>query len=330
MEKEGNPIRKYLFWIVILILLIASYFIIKSYIVALISAFILAYLTKPLYDSLSKRIGKRLSAVICLLVVIIILLVPIALITGTLVQQAYSAWDSHTLSRESLQQVASYLPLESLGIDLETIKEKGIQIFISIISSTLSNLPSILISLIIILLGMYYILINWDSLRHQLKSYLPFKEKDQVSKEIANSTNHIVYGYVLIAIIEFLIALLGFYLSGVDSFLLLAALLAILAFIPGLGPGLVWLPLTLYNFIFGNPGTGIGVLVTGLVISIGIETLLFGKILGRKSNIHPLILLIGVFGGVPLFGLFGFVIGPLILVYTLKLLQQGLHEHPLS
>jgi len=65
------------------------------------------------------------------------------------------------------------------------------------------------------------------------------------------------------------------------------------------------------------------VVITGLIISIFIENFVFAQVVGRQAKIHPLIVLIGVFGGVPLFGIFGFIIGPLLLVYTINLIENA-------
>jgi predicted PurR-regulated permease PerM len=96
------------------------------------------------------------------------------------------------------------------------------------------------------------------------------------------------------------------------------------AFIPGIGPAMIWVPTFIIQLISGEYFSAITILITGLVISIVIETLLFSKILGDKASIHPLMILIGILGGIPLFGIFGFIIGPLVLAYTVKILEQSL------
>ena len=62
----------------------------------------------------------------------------------------------------------------------------------------------------------------------------------------------------------------------------------------------------------------------GLFLSIFIETYLLNHIVEEKAKINPIIRIIGVLGGVPLFGIFGFIIGPLILVYTIKILEEAI------
>lgn len=68
-------------------------------------------------------------------------------------------------------------------------------------------------------------------------------------------------------------------------------------------------------------GTAIGVLITGLILST--DTILRPKIIGSVSNINSFIMLLGVLGGIALFGLLGFIIGPVVLVFSIKLLKES-------
>ncbi len=319
IEKENA--RKYLFLAVIAILVILSFFVIRPYIIALVSAYILAFLVKPIYDWLARRMGKGISAILCLIVIILIVVIPISAIFAEIVKQAGTSSELV----ESVSEKIEGLPYLD-KVNIEELRSKGSSLLVLLITKTLLLIPGFIISVAVMLLAIYYILLNWVPLAKSLKEFMPFKNREKVSEEISKTTRGIVHGYVLIAIIEFIVAFIGFYLSGVQYYLLLPVIIALFAFIPGVGPGVVWIPTAIYYFIAGEIGTGIGVVITGLIISILIETVLFGKIAGKKTGINPLIFIVGVLGGVPMFGIFGFIIGPLILVYTLKLLEAALKE----
>lgn len=322
-KKEVRSFSNIFFLAIIAILIILSYLIIKPYLIPLISAFVLAYLTKPVYSKLVKTIGKSFSAIICILLVIIIIIIPIGIIIGGIVNQADRMLETGSL-QSIINKVSEYPVIQDLGLDLSAIGEKSISIFISLFTSMTKYLPSLIISLIVVMFGIYYILTNWDFLASELKKYIPFKNKEKVSKELGKATNSIVYGAVLIALIEFAIAVAGFYLSGVSPYFLLPTLIFFLAFFPGLGPTIVWMPMSIYYFLTQNYFTAIGVLITGLILSFVIDAVLRSKIMGEKANINPLIMLVGILGGISVFGIFGFIIGPLILIYTLKLIQEQL------
>lgn len=319
MEKEA--INKYLFWAALAILIILSYLIINPFLISLISAFILAYLTKPVFDYLSPKINKKLSAIVCLLLIIIIILLPIGTIIGGTIAQAKNSLDADII-KSFLKDLSSYPLLQKLNLNPQELTKTGIEITISLLKISASALPSIILSIIITLIAIYYILTNWDILAEKLKNYLPFKDKQKAIKEISQITNALVYGTVLIGLIEFVIAALGFYILGINSYLFLATIIFFFAFIPALGPAVVWIPLAIYYFVIQSYPLAIGVIIIGIILSIGIDGLLKIKLLGKKAEINPLIMLIGILGGIPLFGVFGFIIGPLILIYTIELIED--------
>ena len=321
MQEE--KINKYVFWTAIAILLILSYFIVKPFLIALISAFILAYLIKPVYSYLFLRIGKKTSALICVLIIILMIILPIATIIGGIISQATQSLNAEFII-SSLKTISSYSIIESLNLDISSLTKSVINFIISLLKTSVTAIPGIILSILVSLFAIYFILINWNYLEEKLKQYLPFKDKARIINEISRTTNVLVYGTILIGLIEFLVSAIGFYLLGVESYLLLSTIIFFFAFIPALGPAVVWIPLALYYFFVQNYFSAIGVIIIGLIISSIIDGIVRIKFLGDKSKIHPLIMLLGVLGGVPLFGIFGFVIGPLILIYTIELIDEVL------
>lgn len=320
--KEGE-INKYIFWAGIAVLLILSYFIIQPFFIALISAFILAYLTKPVYSYLTRYLGKNSSAMICVFIIVLIILIPIAVIIGGIIAQATQSLNVEFIGA-SLKTISTYPLIENLNLDLSNITRNVIDFIISLLKTSAAAIPGIALSILILLFSIYYILTNWDALGDKLKTYLPFRDKARFIKETSQMTNILVHGTILIGLIEFVVAAIGLYLFGVKSYLLLSAIIFFFAFIPGLGPAAVWVPLAIYYFFVQDYFAAIGIVIIGLIISAFIDGYIRIKILGDKSKIHPLIMLLGVLGGVPLFGIFGFVIGPLILIYTIELVDEAL------
>ncbi|MBU0957345.1 MAG: AI-2E family transporter [Nanoarchaeota archaeon] len=321
MEKEID-IKKYLFWAGIAVILVLAYFVIKSYIIPLISAFILAYLVKPIYEKLKNHTGKILAALLCILLIITLIIVPIGILISGVVNQTYAALNIDTLSSitDSISQSSIF---QKYNIDINVYIEKFLNFIITLLTSAITYLPSIIITITITLLGIYYFLTDWDKIIPNLEKHLPFKNKKEITQEIGNATNGIVYGTFLIAIIEFAISAIAFFLLGVELYLLLPTLIGFLAFIPGLGPALIWIPMVIYYIATQSYGLAIGVGLVGLFLSYAIDTILRGRIIGKRAKLNPLIMLVGILGGISVFGIFGFIIGPLILIYAIKIIQSG-------
>jgi predicted PurR-regulated permease PerM len=322
MTLENKDFRRYVFWAIVLVLVVLAFMIVKPYLIALISAFILAYLVRPLYKKLEPRIGGNVSALFCIVLIILIVILPLGVIVGGVTQQALSAASNGGLDR-FFEKVSSYAGTVGLKFNLDDLSEKGFSVFLSLFKSAAGYVPSLLISLVVTLFAVYYMLVDWEELIITLKDYLPFREKDEVSREISSATHALVYGTLLVGALEFIVSVAGFYASGVSTYLFLPMIIFFTAFIPGIGPAIVYVPLAIYMFAVGRYYSGAGVLVTGLIVGIFIDEFVRVKILGKKSKIHPLVMLVGLLGGIGVFGIFGFIIGPLILVYTLKLLEEG-------
>ena len=324
ITKQEKKVNTMIFWIALLGLTVLSFFVVRPFLIALVSAFILSYLVKPIYTKIESVSNKHISAILTIILSIGILIVPIILIGTSLVNQAQDSLDVTNIQSAIDNKIASLKIFERFNIDVIELKERVLEIIISIAGKTVTQIPSIAISLLIMVLATYYMLTNWSILVSKIKEFIPFKNKEKLVVEISKASKQIIFGYMLIASLEFVVAAIGFYIAGISNYLLLPALISMLAFIPGMGPGLVWIPTTLIMFFTGNIFAGVVILITGLTISLLIETMLYGKIIGDRASIHPLIMLIGILGGVPLFGVFGFIIGPLILTYTIKILEESI------
>jgi len=328
--KRGYNPKKYFFWAVIFLLLILSYFIIKPFLISIISGFVLAFLIKPVFDKLKKIFPESFVGILCLLIFILMLIIPIFFLTKTIIDQ---------ISSSSINLENVILEIEKKGIDiplknkldifstnLDYAYKKILEYLFNLLIDVVLKIPFFILSLFITFLTSYFVLLNWNFLSNELKEILPFKDKKRIINEISNSTKQIIHGYFLLAIIEFFLALIGFYISGVDFFAIAAIFIGFSALLPGIGPAAVWVPLFLYYLIFSKFSIAIGILITGLILSIFIDGLLGIKLIGRKARINPVIYLLGIIGGISLFGIFGFIIGPLILSNTLKLIIAALEE----
>ncbi len=324
-EVERN-FGKYIFGIIMLVLIFLSYKILAPFLVVLLSSFIFAYLVRPLYTLLSVKLGKNISAIICILIVILVIIVPIGLVMKEVVTQSYSAMSDPVL-KEALDKIASIDILKDNSISLDTIVIKINSFVVSNLASFASILPNLLISFFILLFSMFYMLVGWSGFSNHLKEFLPFENKKEIVSSIQKSTRGIVYGYFMVALIKFAFASIGFYLVGVKLFFLFAFIVGILSFIPGIGSPFVVLPLLAFYAFIGNWATFFGVLVVGAILMFYMDLVLPIKILSKEAKIHPLIMVLGVIGGTALFGLFGFIIGPLILVYTIKLVEELIKDN---
>jgi predicted PurR-regulated permease PerM len=321
--------KKYFFWAIVAVIAIISYYIVAGFIVAIMSSFVFAYLLLPAHRRLSKITGKTLSAGLLLAGIIIFLVVLIFLIANTLISQF-----SQYVSNGKITEIADYLQNflsglnfpDSIKASFPSIIEKVGTFIFSSIYSVLAAIPGAGFTIFLTFFMAFFILVDWESLTKYLEGIIPFKNKKVIIKKVSDTSKKIVYGMFLIAIIEFVIALIGFGIAGVKFYALFAFLVAILAFIPLLGPVIIWVPLCIISLFTGDYFMAAAILITGLIISILIDGLLVQIIVGKKAKLNPVIVLIGVLGGVKLFGLFGFIIGPLVLSFFIDFLKAQMED----
>lgn len=324
MEKEAESIKKYVFWAALILLVILAYYTIKSYLISLASAFILAYIAKPVYLYLEKKIGKSLAAALSILLLIIIVVAPVLVIVNDLYKQDYSDINQGNLNT-FLTSLSSKPIFKSLHIDFKALFQKGVDLIISVIPSGISYLPSVFLNLLIMIMGIFIILTNWNAITSHLERYIPVKNKEAAAKELSRLSRAIIYGTIFISFLEAVVAAIGFTLIGIKLSLILSIIVFFLALI-GIGPGVVIVLSAIYYLLIGNYATMIWVIVIGFLLSIVIDIILRNKIIGEKAKMNSFVMLLGIIGGLSAFGILGFILGPIILFYTIQIIDKGAGE----
>lgn len=197
--------------------------------------------------------------------------------------------------------------------------------------SITSFLASTLFGAVIMIIGLYFFLLDGPAMLKGLHSLSPIDDQheEELVLEFARVSRAVVVATLLSAIAQGLLAGLGFWFCGLDSIFLLTLLSGVLAMVPFVGAAAVWIPCALYLFfVDNNPYAAIGLAVYGgLVISMA-DNFIKPWILHGQSNLHPLLALLSVIGGVAVLGPIGILVGPMIVVILqtlLKILQREMY-----
>jgi len=250
----------------------------------------------------------------------LVIFVPLILIANSLIKESVQIYNSGLI-----EQISDFT-LETFGTEaaLNRYLEKPIELTTNFItqkaSSFIISLPSKLLSFLIMIFVIFYTLTNGEELINKAKKLTPLKEKEELYKYLGKTTKNLIYGLFIVSILEFIVVSIGFSILNIPVPILIGLLVALLAFIPGIGPTLIWVPLALIYLLTGNLFVGIGVIITGTIISI-IDTFVRPYVIGAKARIHPIIALIGILGGLNFFGISGIIIGPLILSVSIVIID---------
>jgi predicted PurR-regulated permease PerM len=143
-------------------------------------------------------------------------------------------------------------------------------------------------------------------------------------------TRNLFLGYIMVAMVQAVVAYIIFSIFRVRGSLVFAALELICAFVPMFGASLVWLPLGLIRIASGSVIEGIVFLaVSGLCISL-LDNFLRPMFLQNRIQLHPLVIFLAILGGVSTFGFNGLVLGPMVVILFLTVLDLFLTEHSIN
>lgn len=162
---------------------------------------------------------------------------------------------------------------------------------------------------------LYYMLTNRARLRNSLYEYIPISEKNLkiISQESQAMVRSNAIGIPLVAILQGIVALIGFLIFGIENPFFWFVITVVGSMIPFVGTLLGILPTFILTLTSGNTFAAWGILIYGLVVVGSTDNLVRLYLLRKLDNVHPLITLIGVIVGVPLFGFIGLIFGPLLI-----------------
>lgn len=197
----------------------------------------------------------------------------------------------------------------------------------NILQSLGAGIYSLIINSIFSMFILFYMLLNYKEFAEMVREILPLKDEN---KQILGEETKLIIqanaiGIPLLAIIQGVFAYVGYMFFGVENTLLYAILTGFATIIPVLGTALVWVPLSIGVILSGDLAHGIGLGLYGLFIIGGVDNvarLLLQKVL---ADIHPLITILGVIIGIPMFGFWGVIFGPLLL--SLFVLFFNMYRH---
>jgi len=202
--------------------------------------------------------------------------------------------------------------------------KRGQDYLVSLSGTATAFLLELLLGACIMVLGIYYFLVDGPGMLSGLMRLSPLKDRYEMEllHEFDRMSRAVVLATLLTALVQGILAGIGFYLAGTGSVVLLMLLTMVLALIPFIGAAAVWFPVGLWLlFIDNRPGAAIFIFAYGaLVVSLS-DNIIKPFVLHGKSNMHPLVALLSVIGGVQALGPIGILIGPMIVAFLQALLN---------
>lgn len=287
-------------------------------------------LRKPMEKLVAKGWPSHLTAILLMLLSFVCIALPVVglgFMMGSKVEQAADhSKKVIDVVKGQLQSLETYF-----GVDMaSSIDTSAIS---SGLSKNLQNLVggtfTMFISITLMYFLLFFMLTNRDKLKNSLFEYIPIKGKNL--KTIGHETNEKVkanaLGIPLVAVGQGVVGLIGFLIFGVPDPFFWAAIVTIGSMVPFVGSALGIVPVFLLALSNDNTLQAWGILIYGFVAVGATDNIFRLYILKRLDDVHPLITLIGVLVGVPLFGFIGLIFGPLLISLFLIVVRIYKNEY---
>lgn len=323
---DQNRIRQIFFLVIIVLLGLLLFLELYSFLPALLGAVTLYVLMHKWYFRLTekRKWKKTLAAFYIMFISLIVILIPIGLLVNMLSSKVAYAVEHSSELTTALQKLVTDIDqrfnIQLLSSENISQLQKAITDFVpQVLNATFNTLTTIFFMFFIL----YFMLVNGRKMEDALYEHVPLKDENvaRIGSEISNMVVSNAIGIPVIAILQGLVALIGYFIVGVDQPWFWFVVTCITAMIPIVGAALAYVPLSIIFFANGQTWQGIFMLIWGFGL-IGTVDNLFRFTLQQKiGNIHPLITVFGVIVGLNLFGFIGLIFGPLLISMFLLLLK---------
>ncbi len=306
----------------------------------LILSFLLTNLFRPAYCFMAKKLPESFASILTCLLIIAIVFIPLTFLIGSLSGEAFSLYqwgrDSQVaLKTQQFIQESPYVArmvanLQEIGFNFEitqisdslsyVAKAAGLFIY-NQLTAWAANAMQFLFMFFMMIIVIFFLLIDQPKLIDYIVKLSPLPDDEdrllvQKFEEIANA---VLKGNGICGLIQGVLAGVLFSVLGLKSPILWGFVMAVLAFLPIFGIGLVMVPTAIIVAVNGSIGTGIFIFIFYIALSFSMEYIVKPKMVGEQVKMHTLLVFLSIIGGLGVYGVLGIIYGPLIMTAFLTL-----------
>lgn len=313
---------------------LAFAWILQAFYGAIFWGLVLAILFAPLQRRAYKLTGQRanLAALSTLLLFLLAVFLPLTLIAATLLQEGAQVFEKMRSGQLDLGnyflQIIAVLPawvvklLTRFGLaDISNLKDtlssataEGGQFIASRLLNLGQSTAGFFISVGLMLYLLFFLLRDGVALADKVQKAIPLNRayKQRLFSKFATVIRATVKGNLVVAATQGALGGLMFWFLGLQGALLWAVLMAFMALLPVIGSGMVWAPVAIYLLVTGAVWQGISLILYGTFVIGLIDNILRPILVGKDTQMPDYVVLLSTVGGISIFGMNGFVIGPMI------------------
>jgi predicted PurR-regulated permease PerM len=276
---------------------------------------------------------------VCCLILLLGLITPVSIITNLVSGEAISLYQTTEQKVEEiiqkgderlLKKIKEHPLIKSLHLDkidwqasFQESAQAAAKLLATAINKASKGTFQILANLFLTFFSMYYFFRDGDKLIQRLKYLSPLadKYKEELFIRFISVSRATIKGTVVVGLIKGFIGGLTFWIFGISSPILWGVVMAILSIIPMLGAWLVMYPAAVIMLVMGNIWQGIAILLISTLIISSVDNILQPRLVGRSSGLHDLLIFFSTLGGISMFGVMGFIVGPIVAALFVSILD---------
>lgn len=320
------------FLLILLIGITAAFlWMLRRFLLTILLAAILSALAHPLYERLRRRLRGRkgMASAATLFLLIVGVLGPLLALAGVLATEALQISDSvqpwiarQLAEPEAIQRFLERVPLLSrlepyrenlVGRAAELVGSAS-SYLLSHLSNAASGTAGFFIHLGLLLYTMYYFLADGSRMLRRALSYLPLEDADaaRLLERFTSVSRATIKGTLLIAMAQGVLGGLAFAAAGIPAPVFWGTLMTALSVLPGIGSALVWVPAVIVLLATGHALKAVLLAVFFSLVVGSVDNVLRPRLVGHDTKLHDLLIFFGTLGGIAMFGILGFIFGPLL------------------
>jgi predicted PurR-regulated permease PerM len=320
-------------FVILLVAFISILFVemIRNFLMTILLAAIFSGISQPLYSRLLRvfRGHRAVASLVTLLVLLVVIVGPLLFFLGILASQAIQIsqtvgpWIQAQINQpDKLTELIDRIPaldkLEPYRAQIMTKLGQFVgavgNFLVGGLSATTRGTVAFFFQFFILLYAMFFFLKDGGKILDKILYYVPMTDEDerQMVDKFVSVSRATLKGTLIIGIVQGGLAGIGFAVAGIQGAVFWGTIMTVLSVIPGIGAALVWIPAVVYLFATGHVlSAGLLTLYCGLIVGTA-DNFLRPRLVGRDAKMHDLLILLGTLGGIMLFGIAGFIIGPIL------------------
>ncbi|HLB51216.1 MAG TPA: AI-2E family transporter [Patescibacteria group bacterium] len=335
---ELKNFNTYFFFFVLIAVSVGAFLLLQPFLGAIFVAAILAVMFQRPYKFFLKIVGGRagISASLTCIIVLFVIVLPIFGIVGAIVNEVSSfvqevATDG-TMEQQFVLRVSDYVRsvpfVESVDVrDVLSHKDFSASIqniggwVVTAAQKTYQGAVGFVFWVLVMFFTLFYFFIDGKRIISIIMQLSPLRDAHEklLVTQFVSMSRATLKGSLVIGLVQGAIGGAIFLLTGVASPVIWTVIMILLSLLPMVGAGLVWAPIGIIMLILGHVWEGIAILAVGILVISTIDNVLRPKLVGRDTQMHPLLVFFSTLGGIVLFGFIGFIVGPILMALFLSL-----------